>query len=318
MSSKALDDASFAYEWLQLINNGLVLCYSFLLLVYFNDVCSIHGNRFYEGWIMLYVSLLWSLAKPFLPGCYIVASLLGKSKIPVYSICVLVLVSIFAGSVLQLVIAFMLIAGTNSEYFPNNPGNDPLYCCVYYATVPECSGMGPCDPIVVSADLHADPWVSRYLGYLWGFVAIESLLLAFTTMLVTLKNEWHTKRCGCCCPDLTALEKERDKKNNEDDDDDDEEEGGGEDKEHLFGGRSNRRGVYSSVILGGGNTVNAIEDREPVKIGERFDTKARGLFSKLKRITSGLLVEIISYPVNEIKKYYPTPDSNSNSKKKND
>jgi len=46
--------------------------------------------------------------------------------------------------VLQIAVLHDIFIKCNGENNPNHPCNDPLYCCVYYATNSFCSGKGPC------------------------------------------------------------------------------------------------------------------------------------------------------------------------------
>lgn len=94
----------------------------------------------------LYGALLaWNSFKPLL--IYAVIFSITQQRLAMFTTFILggfagfVIIGTF---VLQIVVLHDIFITCNGETNPTHPCNDPLYCCVYYDSVPYCQDKGPC------------------------------------------------------------------------------------------------------------------------------------------------------------------------------
>jgi hypothetical protein len=264
--------------------NGYRLLFTCILYVFafsacYADVYASLGPRM-EDDHLLYAAMMINALKPaaaLFVGIWIVLSLFDTSAMFVLLfVCTLAFFGSFGLFVELMIDRFW---SCNSPRRPRNSCNDPLYCCVWYAQVSSCAGLGPCpgSNVTSQSDLKPNPDSLELLIFCAIFMGLELLMIVFSSAVLNrlrrlnhaaaLTNKalraYHEN--GSDVYDGTDVDDDEDDEASEDESASAGEEGSkGKDEERTEEETSVKKGSVSSSI---GNDVD-----RPFKTGPRTRT----------------------------------------------
>lgn len=149
---------------------------------------------------ILEIFKLWSALKAVIPIVALIMAVFEVTSLPLVLIQVLLIAAV---SVSSLGIGGLLLTDLptcNAPDAPFNFCNDPLYCCVYYASVAPCAPMGPCNETAtphlpqVPSDLFLNPdWVAmaEFTGL---FFLLEVVLLGLAYWVYRVRRRAAVNR----------------------------------------------------------------------------------------------------------------------------
>jgi hypothetical protein len=130
--------------------------------------------------------MIWNALKPALAILILIWIIFSLfDAVGVFLLIVPCMVIFFGSFALAIKILIDRYSTCNSAQTPHNVCNDPLYCCVYYATVPSCAGLGPCPGSGVNTanDLKVNADLEMF-GIFVGIFFFVELFIVLLTMSV--------------------------------------------------------------------------------------------------------------------------------------
>lgn len=182
---------------LGIIYGVLITIYTVAVVFYLvRPVTSVLNDLSADVTTTIYVVFLyWCVAKVIPPTLAVLLSVFDGTNIPLSYLFLISLAIVFVGSLGFDVVLLNDYGRCNSPLAPYNPCNDLLYCCVYYADHPSCSGFGPCPAgyPASNGDLHPNADFAELGIYTTVLLAYELGLIGFAIAIGQSRKKKEAK-----------------------------------------------------------------------------------------------------------------------------